>query len=382
MLDKSINLPEWFKEPGAYVLVDGQFGSTGKGLMAGVLAEYAHLVGRVPNIITTNAGPNSGHTAYLDATEFTADNVPDAGNEFVVGRGLFAEKIMTQQIPVASVFLERLGHKPYTLLNAGSVIDSDILRKEHAASGIPPSRLMIHPNAAVITENDRIEDQNTLRRIAGTGKGIGPAIANKVMRTGKVAFEEYRPMLPPLAEGAREWDDFWRWDKDVVFVETAQGFSLGLNSARFYPNVTSRECTVMQAISDARIPYNKVRKVVACFRTFPIRVGNTQGSSGGCYEDQNEVSWESLGLEPELTTVTKRVRRVFTWSRVQFRECIAANQPDVIFLNFCNYLSAAMLDALLDNIDEDWRRVMGSNGPSPTILLGFGPYSRDVRQVA
>jgi hypothetical protein len=29
----------WFEEPGAYVLVDGQFGSTGKGLLAAWIAE-------------------------------------------------------------------------------------------------------------------------------------------------------------------------------------------------------------------------------------------------------------------------------------------------------------------------------------------------------
>lgn len=336
--------------------------------MAGFLAEYADTFDRVPNVVTTNAGPNSGHTAFWDFWG-TAKQDPALGEQ-----GYY--KIMTQQIPVASVFLERLGHKPYTFLNAGAVIDSDILNNERKSFALDHNRILIHPNAAVITDMDKAQDQETVRQIAGTGKGIGPAIANKARRVGRVAFDEYRPMLPPLADGAREWDDFWRWDKDVVFVETAQGFSLGLNTARFYPNVTSRECTVMQAISDARIPISKVRRTVACFRTYPIRVGNTQGSSGGCYEDQQETTWEALGLEPELTTVTKRVRRVFTWSRRQFIECLKANEPDVIFLNFCNYLSKEKLGALIDSIREDHNSVFP--GTLPVILLGFGPHSSDI----
>jgi adenylosuccinate synthase len=364
MFDRNINLDGWFETPGAYVLVDGQFGSTGKGLMAGFLAEYSAYNDCAPNVVTTNAGPNSGHTAYWDFWG-AAKQDPALGEQGYA-------KIMTQQIPVASVFLERIGHKPLTYINAGAVVDPSILNYERKAYGMDHKRILVHPNAAVITARDIEEDQDTLNRIAGTGKGIGPAIANKVRRIGTTAFEVYRPMLP---EGDREWDSFWDWEMDTVFVETAQGFSLGLNTAKFYPNVTSRECTVMQAIADARIPVHAVRKTVACFRTFPIRVGNTKGSSGGYYPDQQEVTWESLGLEPELTTVTKRVRRVFTWSRIQFRECIAANAPDVVFLNFCNYLSSAQVGNLVDSIREDYESIMGR---LPKILLGYGPHSKDV----
>jgi len=162
-----------------------------------------------------------------------------------------------------------------------------------------------------------------------------------------------------------------------VFVETAQGFSLGINSARFYPHTTSRECTVMQALSDARIPARMLKRSVACFRTFPIRVGNTvTGHSGGHYEDQAETRWEEIGQPPELTTVTKRVRRVFTWSRIQFRECIAANQPDLIFLNFCNYLREVGVSQRVNEILDDYFHVTGRYPEA--ILGGFGPKCEDI----
>lgn len=365
----NLRLPGWFEQPGAYVLVDGQYGSTGKGLLAGVLAEYGQ--NRITHV-TTNAGPNSGHTAYFDFWG-TAKKEPALGEQGHL-------RVMTQQIPVASVFLKRLEAQALTLLNAGAVIDPDILNDERGTYGLTGDDILIHPAAAIITQQDRYDDQQVVRGISGTGKGIGPAIARKAMRASALSVHDvYRPMLPAGFPAELGWDRFWDWNKDVVFVETAQGFSLGLNTSRFTPFVTSRECTVMQAIADARIPAQMVRKVVMCVRTFPIRVGSVENSSsGGCYEDQVETTWEAIGQKPELTTVTKRVRRVFTWSRLQFKDGVAANRPDVIFLNFANYLDNRMLAALIDDIVEDYVPIMGK---APVILVGHGPHSVDVTQV-
>lgn len=340
----------WFKEPGAHVLVDGQFGSTGKGLLAGLIAELH--AGNI-NVVTTNAGPNSGHTAYLDG-----------------------QKVMTQQVPVASVFLEKLGHRALTYLNGGAIIDPVQLAYE-VNTWLDHHNVVIHPCAAMIGEAERKGDQINVASVAGTGKGIGPALIRKLTRVPEaVARGEYMPMLPVGMGEDFSFDRFWDWSKDRVFVETAQGFSLGLNSARFYPYTTTRECTVMQAIADARIPAQMVKKVVASFRTYPIRVGNTDtGYSGDGYHDQREIRWEDIDQSPELTTVTKRVRRLFTWSRVQFRECVAANRPDAIFLNFCNYMSTESLLELIQDIQWDYDAVMG-RAPED-FILGFGPNSSD-----
>ena len=91
-------------------------------------------------------------------------------------------------------------------------------------------------------------------------------------------------------------------------------------------------------------------EVIGCARTFPIRVA---GNSGGAYRDQLEISWADLGQEPELTTVTKKVRRVFTFSDQQIREAIWECQPTRIFLNFINYLkNGKEIDDLVGRIDH------------------------------
>lgn len=358
---------DWFLDPGAYCLVDGQFGSTGKGLLSGYIAEHA---GGRASWATTNAGPNSGHTAYFN-------------NRDMVGHGAYAadvddyDKVVTQQVPVLSTFYHKMGEKVNTLLNAGAIIDPTILAKE-VAQWLDYRNVYVHPNAALITEADRLEDQKIVDSIAGTGKGIGPALARKILRQTALAGEYYMPMLPAGPHG-RTWDAFWDWSKDVVWIETAQGFSLGVNSSRFYPNTTSRSCSVAQALADAGIAPQMLKKVVACYRSYPIRVGNTKNSSGGCYEDQRETSWEELGLDAEFTTVTRRTRRVFTWSRVQFRESVAVNRPDVLFCNFLNYLKETEVPEFIEIMLVDYRSVMGRDPDA--VVGGWGPYNSDVKRI-
>ena len=50
----------------------------------------------------------------------------------------------------------------------------------------------------------------------------------------------------------------------------------------------------------------------------------------------------SKSVAPELTTVTKRVRRIFTWSMMQYTRFLVSCHPTDIFINFANYLDANM----------------------------------------
>jgi adenylosuccinate synthase len=334
---------DWFTRSGAYVLFDGQFGSTGKG----ALAAYMATVWRSKiSVVTSNAGPNSGHTAYTQE----------------------GDKIVTTQLPIAAVFLNRYGEQPLTYLNSGAVINPLRLMDEIGNNSFPERRLYISPNAAVINEGMPEADAH---HIASTGKGVGPAIADKLMRRGNVMKNQAR-FQSTVAEL------IWDWNKHVVFVEVPQGFSLSLNS-EFYPHCTSRECTVGQALSDARIPASRLRKSIMAVRTFPIRVGSTlAGSSGGWYPDQRELTWEELGQVPETTTVTGRQRRIATWSDGQFKDALRVNEPNALFINFLNYLSnddsrTYFIDKVIRTFSETLRR-------QPDFVLGgYGPLLSDIK---
>ena len=349
----------WFRSPGSYVLVDGQYGSTGKGVAAALLAAYADEAALPIDGITSNAGPNSGHTAIIPG----------------------GHKWVNKQIPIATSVLDYIGRPALTYLNGGAVISMDELLPEwNALSERGRSLVSVHPHAAEVTDADKQTNVALVRSVASTGKGTGPAAAARILRNGKVygdnlALGDIPEKVTP-AWAMNALDPY----NGVIFVETSQGFSLGINSG-FYPHCTHRECTVGQAMADARLPLQTLRKVMMVVRTYPIRVGNTEGSSGDCYSDQREMTWEEVGQEPEYTTVTKRMRRIFSWSRKQFSEAVCVNRPDTILLNFANYLKASELSTLLSHIDRDLEDIVAQSKGAwkkPNILLGFGPSTTDV----
>lgn len=341
-----------FAPNGAHVLVDGQFGSTGKGLYASYLASEAFKNGVRFTATISNAGPNSGHTFYHEG-----------------------HKHVLKQLPTFAVKMSLLtAGFTNAVLSAGAIIDPAILKAE--AERYPLVQVYVHPNAAVIDDAAKIaESGGSIAAVAGTRSGTGAAVARKVFREagaiwGNTGSSRFNMPANVITAPNKLPIDLYM---DRVFVEVSQGFSLGLNS-EFYPKVTSRECTVMQAIADARIAPRFVARTFMVIRTFPIRVGNFEGfSSGDCYFDQHEVDWDSIGVEPELTTVTKRVRRVFTFSNAQFKDALDANRPDFVLVNFMNYLKEQ------EEQDRFIRRVRGIADPfGAKLMFGFGPNDNDI----
>lgn len=356
---------EFYMRGTASVLIDGQYGSTGKGLLAGYLAKTSSENGHV--IHTTNAAPNAGHTTKWITS--------------MMGSGVPIEKtITTYHLPTGACL--RPGNLAY--LNAGAVIDLVKLVEEHKwASSVLGRRIhtMIHPSAVMLQLEDQeyeMEAGSRMGEISSTRKGVGRAIARKVMREAKVAGD-YGSQLRDAGFPVQVLD----LNKQLkhgssVSIEVPQGLSLGLNHGGFYPYCTSREVSVAQALSDAGIHPRFLGMVALSMRTYPIRVGSLQGStSGGYYHDQKEVTWESIGQKPELTTVTKRVRRVFTWSRQQYREALTKTMPSVVFLNFCNYFrTMVQFSEHVASMHDDHSTV----GHKPMLLFGFGPYIEDVTE--
>lgn len=105
------------------------------------------------------------------------------------------------------------------------------------------------------------------------------------------------------------------------------------------------------------IPPALVGDIYMNVRTYPIRVGNVveagvqQGYSGDFYPDQQELTWEEVGLragmpaeeqknllQRELTTVTKRQRRVATFSEMGLRDAVLTNGATKLCVNFIQYI--------------------------------------------
>jgi adenylosuccinate synthase len=331
------------------VLVDGQFGSTGKGLLAAYLAQFQH--NRV-DFAVTNSSANAGHwTKSKNGRNFCCFHLPTFG-------------VMQPQSTI--------------YLNAGAIINPEILIKEIKDLNVDRNRVKIHPSATII-EKDDIEWENETNssstKISSTRKGVGRALARKILRDARTAKNV--PELDGMIEKIDLNEEMNRGAR--VSIEVPQGYSLSIHGG-FYPYTTCRQCTVSQGMSDAQVSPRKLNKVSMSIRTFPIRVGNivengkNLGYSGGFYKDQKETSWDELGVEKELTTVTKRIRRVFSFSKIQLREAILENSPDILFVNFVNYLKKEDRFAFLDEVHKMSRML----NPEMEFLTGHGPNIEEV----
>lgn len=345
-MERNIRDTKFLGEPGVYGLVDGQFGSTGKGLAA---AYIENAFWEMDVHVSSNAGPNSGHTSYKDD-----------------------EKHVLMQLPTFSVHRSlRKSHEGVVIasLNAGAIVNLKQLEKE--LDRYPNIRVDLHPNATIV-DDDAIREERVIKdSIGSTGKGTGAALARKIMRSGAGVARSHNQSFHNnvwLGTGVAS-------KQKKILLEVSQGFSLGINQ-RFYPYCTSRECTIGQAMTDAGFHPEFLKGTMMVVRTFPIRVG---GNSGGYYDDQTEISWDDIGVEPERTTVTNKERRVFTWSNMQYKEALIANRPSIIFLNFCNYLKsdAEIRHFVWHNVYKPYWDIFGRD--PELVLLGHGPKTTDVK---
>jgi adenylosuccinate synthase len=291
------------------VVVGGQFGSEGKGKVAHFLAQEMGA-----NIAVRVGGPNSGHTV-----------INPRGNAVVF-----------RQLPTASILPDTI-----CVISAGSYINPDVLIAEMQLASLGAERLLIDPNAVVITEaEERQEREGSLRQsIGSTQSGTGAAVLRRISRTPNVTLagknERLKPYVTPVLPFLRKQ----LIDKQRVIIEGTQGFGLSLLHSPYYPYVTSRDTTASGFVSEVGLSPLDVDDVVMVLRAFPIRVS---GNSGPLPE---EITWQEIttnsgGAEPivEHTSVTRTIRRVARFHPDVVLQAIMVNQPTRIFLNHVDYV--------------------------------------------
>jgi adenylosuccinate synthase len=333
-------------------IIDGQYGSTGKGALAGWLARKDG-----PDVLACAFSPNAGHT-FQDSNGTT---------------------LIHKMIPlgVTSPNLRTIVHGP------GSLLDLDVFVAEVKAARelgyLKNTQFLVHENAAVVLDRHREAEANGGTAPGSTRKGCGAAHIERVKRNPKRINtvsqinrnHEFFDLVHLVSTAGLQQVYS---DAEHVQVEGCQGYSLSVYHGQ-YPYCTYRDVTTASLLSDCGVPHGLPVKVYGTFRTYPIRVANRPESgewSGPTYRDSQEVTFESIGQKQELTTVTKLPRRIFTFSHAQAKEACVQNGVDVAFLNFCNYCQTfEELEGLLDRMTEY---------TSPT-LVGFGPTVDDLYEV-
>lgn len=303
----------------------GQYGSEGKGCVSQFVA--TQWLNSKPILAIGENSPNSGHTCVMGTV---------------------------RSIPAASFFANEI------LLGPGAVVNFDLLKEDLDKVRAVNSKVTcyIHEHAGVAIEGDRIDEEGAslVSRISSTGSGSGAArwmkfyhrLGNRVVKAWPVKMQEVGANL--ISRHAYMAFVKSRMKGNVIF-ECGHGTLLD-TSWGVYPYVTSRSTLPVVALNSNGLGHEGLWEFAGAYRVHPVRTGGPSGPTGG-----KELTWEDLQVPKEITSVTKRVRRVFEWSDDDFALSISLQKPDWLFLTHCDYCDGGKPSKWIrEKFDEDFMR--------------------------
>jgi adenylosuccinate synthase len=334
-------------------LIGAQWGDEGKGHLVDLLASKARLVVRY------GGGNNAGHTVVNHLGTFKLHLIPS---------GIFDPATVN-------------------VIGSGVVIDPEALLAEIGelqSRGISTERLFISERAHVVMPYhvlfDKLQEQDRGEgKIGTTGRGIGPAYADKMSRTGirmadllheetllnrlRSVLEEKNRMLTKLygVKPLSLHDTYLRYldfghrladhisdthpiilralEKDLpVLLEGAQGSLLDVDHGT-YPYVTSSPPGAAGACQGAGIGPTRLDSVIGVYKAYVTRVG--EGPFPTEIDDDDADVLRQIGTPwAEVGTTTGRARRVGWFDAVMARYAAQFNGIDTVAITKLDVLDS------------------------------------------
>lgn len=278
------------------ILVGGGWGDEGKGKCITYLCYNDK-----PDIIArAGVGPNAGHSVEFKGDKYGLRLTPSGffheGARLLIGAGVLVDP---------EVFMHEL----------------DYLNKYHVKG-----RTFADYRCAIIEQKHKEQDRASdylSKKIGSTGTGCGPANADRVNRTVKLAGQ-VEEMKDYVVDVPREVNEALDNERDV-FIEGSQGFGLSLYYGT-YPFVTSKDTTASTFAADVGVGPTRIDDVIVVFKSYITRVGE-----GPFKTEISQEEAEEKGLE-EYGTVTGRRRRVGTFDMDLAKESCMINGATQIAL--------------------------------------------------
>ena len=332
------------------VLVGAQWGDEGKGKATDLLGD------RTDFCVRYSGGNNAGHTIVVDGERYALHLLPSG-------------VLNATCVPV---------------IGNGVVVDLDVLFTEIdqlAARGIDTTRLLVSANAHLITAYHVQIDRVTERflgnaKIGTTGRGVGPAYADKVNRLGirvqdlfddsilrqkvEAALDQKNHLLvkvynrraidpvelgdhllsfadrihPHMADVSLVLNDALDAGKTVLF-EGAQAHHLDVDFGT-YPYVTSSNPIAAGACIGSGVGPTRIDRVVGISKAYTTRVGS--GPMPTELLDQDGEKLRTIGAE--YGTTTGRQRRCGWFDALVVKAAARVNGFTDLFLTKLDILSA------------------------------------------
>src|SRR4030066_497798 len=221
------------------VIVGAFWGDEGKGKIISFLALKDNL-----DYCVRTGSVNAAHTVWVEGKKYALHMVPAAF----------------------------LNPKTRLLIAAGANVSVNTFFEEVELTQVK-GRIGIDQNASIIEQNHSDQDKASAvnRGIGTTGRGVGPAIEERVRRTAKLA-KDIPELKPYLADQISEVNDGLDEGKKVL-LEGTQGFMLSLFLGGGYPYVTGRDTGASAIASEAGVGPTRVDDVIIVYKAFMTRVG-------------------------------------------------------------------------------------------------------------
>lgn len=328
----------------ADLIVGIQWGDEGKGKMVDMLAQNYDVVCR------SQGGHNAGHTIWVDGVRYALQLIPS---------GI-------------------LNPKAINIIGNGVVLSPEAIIKEMKQFENLEGRLFIsdkaHLNLPYHAQIDQAKERlKGDKAIGTTGKGIGPAYAEKISRTGfrvgellnpeklcngileyfkqnraifdvleietptqkelLALLEDYKEKLEPFITNTTNM--VWKAldDNKKILLEGAQGTLLDIDHGT-YPYVTSSSTVSAGACTGLGINPKDIGVVTGIVKAYTTRVGNGPFPSEDFTKDGEKIA----EIGKEFGTVTGRKRRCGWFDAVAVRYASR--------LNGCDQLALMKLDVL------------------------------------
>lgn len=318
----------------ADLIVGIQWGDEGKGKIVDMLSQNYDLVCR------SGGGHNAGHTIWVNGVKYALHLVPS---------GILHPNIIN-------------------IIGNGVVVNPEVLIKEMAQFENLKGRFYISDRAHLNLAYHSLIDQAKERlkgdkAIGTTGKGIGPAYADKISRTGHRVgelldpellsanlmndFEANRVYLDALGVKIPSKDEIYQelkgfkealapyiadttqilWkamdDNKKILLEGAQGTLLDIDHGT-YPYVTSSNTISAGACTGLGLSPKSVGNVIGILKAYTTRVGNGAFPT----EDHGDDGNTMCEVGKEYGTTTGRRRRCGWLDAVAVRYASRLNGVD------------------------------------------------------